>query len=235
MLVEALPPAGRLAVLRALRACDRELELEWPVTIESSLLECSIEPATKMHDRSLRLRYPDSLSTIGLVQALNQWGLVCARDSAIADHVAVMEVAVAVDWAVRHTDLFAGNPYFASARSVGEAAEMGRVATRLPVEDVIVDLAACDLAYRLPLAGKFAGCYASQYQCRANFWARQYVMDRSMVDPDSRFEQLCDCYAAHLDVHRDAYAAVFASLRTATDRHPSGQPSAGEVSIAFAL
>ncbi len=81
----------------------------------------------------------------------------------------------AVDRCFREAGLWRGNIYLAGARALDEVLLLGKVNAETNRETLalIRDLAALELAYLFPIAGKFrSGRYDGQVQYRLNGWGR---------------------------------------------------------------
>ncbi len=100
----------------------------------------------------------------------------CAGESGLVDDLSLAVIALdAVDRCFRAAGLWRGNVYLAGADALSRVLELVGVEAgeyRDPLA-VVRELAALELAYLFPVAGKFrAGRYDGQVQYRLNGWGR---------------------------------------------------------------
>jgi hypothetical protein len=141
-------------------------------------------------------------------------------ESYLLDDLSVAVVVLAaVDQCFREAGLWPGNIYLAGAQALANLAEICGRAVRLSREPLTVmrELAALELAYLFPIAGKFrSGRYDRRVQYRLNGWGRA-LADRLASGPagTARAQVLKDVIGQHLATEADQYQSFLRQLDVA--------------------
>jgi hypothetical protein len=128
-------------------------------------------------------------------------------------------VLAAADCGFRQAGLWPGNIYLAGARALVELAGICGCAGRLRGDPLIVmrELAALELAYLFPIAGKFrGGRYDGQVQYRLNGWGRA-LASRLAAGPAgcARAGEVQAAISRHLDAEAGRYRSFLRQLDVA--------------------
>jgi len=154
---------------------------------------------------------------------------ICAvAESGMFDGLSAAVLALdAVDRCFRESGLWPGNIYLAGARAL--AVVMDLVQTIGPgcrePETVLRELAALELTYLFPIAGKFrSGVYDGQFQYRLNGWGRA-LAQRLTEGPSGAWQAAAyrQAVSRHLVDHIDYYASFLAGLDVARQHYGGDQ------------
>jgi hypothetical protein len=135
------------------------------------------------------------------------------------DLAGVVIALVAVDRCFRDSGLWPGNIYLAGTDALRLVLKLAGEGTRLrrDPEAVVRELAALELAYLFPVAGKFrSGAYDGQVQYRLNGWGRA-LGDRLTVGKAAaaRAAAYQRAVAQHIDREHQRYASFLSGLDVA--------------------
>lgn len=135
------------------------------------------------------------------------------------DLAAVVIALVAVDRCFRDSGLWPGNIYLAGADALRLVLDLAGEGPRLQREPeaVVRELAALELAYLFPVAGKFrSSAYDGQVQYRLNGWGRA-LGDRLTVGEAAaaRAESYRQAVAQHIDRECQRYRSFLSELDVA--------------------
>jgi hypothetical protein len=182
------------------------------------------------------LRYADRDAVIvadgadGLGQlesSLSEQIRVRASGAACGDLSTAVIALDAIDRCFRESGLWPGNIYVAGVGTLAAVLDLVRdalPAAREP-EAVLRELAALELAYLFPIAGKFrAGAYDGQVQYRLNGWGRSLA--RRLTAPLSgaaRAAAYRQAVSRHLAGERQRYASFLAGLDVARQHYGGDQ------------
>ncbi len=140
-------------------------------------------PQSPVIPRYLRYAHREAVLVVDGVSSVAEFELCLGEriralaDSGSLDDLAAAVIAMdAVDRCFRDTELWSGNIYLAGAGTLRVVLDLaGECPDLLPrgPEAVLRELAALEIAYLFPVAGKFrAGTYDGQIQYRLNGWGR---------------------------------------------------------------
>jgi hypothetical protein len=153
--------------------------------------------------------------------------LTAAERDVVDDLSAAVIVLDAVDRVFRESGLWRGNIYLAGTGAL--PAVLGLADTTglsiLEPETVVRELAALELAYLFPVAGKFrSGEYDGQVQYRLNGWGRGLA--RRLITGQRGAARAAACHRAlsqHLARQRQRYASYLAGLDLARQKYEGSQ------------
>jgi hypothetical protein len=170
----------------------------------------------------------DGLQSLGeLESCLGEQIRVVAEPGAFGALGEAVIALAAVDCCFRESGLWPGNIYLAGAGALTAVMDLVPVAAPLgrEPEALLRELAALELAYLFPIAGKFrSGVYDGQVQYRLNGWGRA-VTERLTA---SRIGALWaaayrQAVSEHLADHRGRYASFLAGLDVARQNYGGDQ------------
>jgi hypothetical protein len=170
----------------------------------------------------------DRVSRLGeLESCLGNQIRATAAPGAPDDLSAAVIALDAVDSCFRESGLWSGNIYLAGVGALPVVLDLLQNAgpARREPEAVLRELAALELAYLFPIAGKFrSGAYDGQVQYRLNGWGRS-LAGRLTATP-SGAAQSAACQRAisqHLAGERHRYASFLAGLDVARQHYAGDQ------------
>jgi hypothetical protein len=161
----------------------------------------------------------DGIDEIGDFEARLSEQIRTLADSGDWDDLAAAVIALdVVDRCFRKSGLWPGNIYLAGAETLRVVLDMAEAA-RLPrgPEAVLRELAALELAYLFPVAGKFrSGAYDGQIQYRLNGWGRALAGRFTAGKAGAvRADAYRRAIAQHLARERQAYSSFLSELEVA--------------------
>ena len=178
------------------------------------------------------LRYSDRDAVIvaggiedasGLEPCLNEQVRAMAESSALDDLSAAVVALDTVDRCFRESGLWRGNIYLAGAGALAVVLDLvgARDAACREPEIVLRELAALELAYLFPVAGKFrSGEYDGQVQYRLNGWGRalaaRLTEGRTAA---ARSGEYARKLSAHIDRQRERYGSFLDELDAARQEY----------------
>lgn len=121
----------------------------------------------------------------------------------------------AVDSCFRECGLWGGNIYLAGASALNAALQVAGVDVSGCRDPVIIvrELAALELAYLFPVAGKFrSGWYDGQVQYRLNGWGRALAGQLAVGRTAERASEFRELIGGHLAAERGRYACFLQRL-----------------------
>jgi hypothetical protein len=170
----------------------------------------------------------DGIDEIGELEwSLNQQIRAMTEPGSCADLSTAMLALDAVDRCFRDRNLWPGNIYLAGTRTLTVVLDLaGAVRLNDPDPEVVLrELAALELAYLFPIAGKFrSGGYDGQVQYRLNGWGRA-LAQRLIATPggSAQASGLRDAISEHLAGEHQRYAAFLARLDVARQDYDGDQ------------
>lgn len=155
---------------------------------------------------------------------LGEYIHAAAQDEALGDLSVAVLTLDAVDRCFRESGLWPGNIYLTGARTLAAVLHLARdpgFVHREP-EAVLRELAALELAYLFPVAGKFrAGGYDGQIQYRLDGWGRALATRLTAGRAaEARARALRVKVGRHLASERQRYAALLSELDVARQDYP---------------
>jgi len=198
-----------------------------PVRAESCLpLSAAIPRYLRFADRTAVL-VAEGASDADVQRCLANQVQVLAESHAAADLIAAVIGLAVVDRAFRAAGLWPGNIYLAGIRALPSVLGLAGVGAlrEQATEAALRELAALELAYLFPVAGKFrSGGYDGEIQYRLNGWGRALAhrltvsLHGAALAAASR-----SAISQHLTAERPRYAAFLAELDVARQDYGGDQ------------
>ncbi|HUZ56454.1 MAG TPA: hypothetical protein VMU94_28510 [Streptosporangiaceae bacterium] len=178
------------------------------------------------------LRYADRDAVIvaegvgefeGLESCLSDQIRASAECDALEDLSTAVIALDAVDRCFRESGLWPGNIYLAGVGALAVVLDLGQDdrCADIDAEAVLRELAALELGYLFPIAGKFrSGAYDGQIQYRLNGWGRSLAR-RLTAPPGGRARAAAfrQALSRHIARERQCYASFLAGLDVAHQRY----------------
>jgi hypothetical protein len=170
----------------------------------------------------------DGIDRVGeLESCLNEEIHGTAESSAPDDLSAAVIALDAVDRSFRESGLWPGNIYLAGVGALRVVLDLVQhaVPARRESEAVLRELAALELAYLFPVAGKFrAGAYDGQVQYRLNGWGRALAQRLTATESGAAQSAVYQrAMSQHLAGERQRYASFLAGLDVARQHYAGDQ------------
>jgi hypothetical protein len=198
------------------------------IRVEGCLPESAAMPRYLRYADRDTVIVADEVGELGELESCLSEQIHATAESGALDDLSTAVIALdAVDHCFRESGLWPGNIYLAGVGALAVVLDLvhGAGCVGIEAQTVLRELAALELGYVFPIAGKFcSGAYDGRIQYRLNGWGRSLA--RRLTAPPSggaRAAAYRQAISKHIAGERQRYASFLAGLDVACQHYGGDQ------------